>query len=162
MNDSETDQKQLVKKLPKIKKTVKEFFDLLGLEPYGFELTIKEKRWIYIDLEYADQGLLIGSRGETLMSLQLMLRLILYKRLDFWVPIILNVGNYLQQREESLQKVAQNLSQKVKFSHKTQELNNLNSAERRIIHLFLKENPDVVTESMDTADGRKLLINPKS
>lgn len=162
MKDNKVSQKDLKNALAKAKEVMSNILDMIGLKNYSLEIEINENSWIEGRINYQDQGILIGHKGETLASLQLVVRLALYRQLGFWVPFILDVGDYLKSRNEHLKQVAQNLSQKVKFSQEIQELNDLNSAERRIVHVSLKDHPDVTTESIDTKYGRKLLIKPKN
>lgn len=148
------------KQLPAIEKTVSTFFDLLGLSPYSIKSSVDQEGWILMAVDYDKQGVLIGHNGETLQALQLVLRQVLYHDLGLWTPLVLDVGGYLEKRKQVLEKTALNLSQEAKATQTTQEIINLSAAERRIVHLVLKDDPEVVTESEDTSFGRKLLIKP--
>ena len=161
MTTSNSEGKPLKDQLPVIEKIVSKTLDLIGLKDYSIKTSLDKDKWIHVDINYPDQGLLIGHRGETLKAMQLIFRLIAYRQLEQWMPIVVNVGDYLEKRKESLERLAQNVSQKAKFSQKFQELNNLGPAERRIIHLYFKDSPDVITESVDTDFGRTLIIKPK-
>jgi spoIIIJ-associated protein len=137
------------------------FFILLGLKDFSLVTAVKEP-WIVVDLKTPDTGLVVGHNGETLSGLQLLLRLLLYRQLGRWVPLVLDSDGYLSKRQADLEKTAHNLAQKVIFSGQPQELVNLSAADRRIIHLYLQNQPGVMTESQDTKYGRKLVIKTKS
>jgi len=53
------------------------------------------------------------------------------------------------------------VAQKVKFSNEAQSLPPMNSAERRMVHLALAENPEVETESEGDNDYRRVVVKPK-
>lgn len=114
-----------------------------------------------IQINSKDSGYLIGYHGETLRAFQLVLSLMVAKRLGAWKKIYVNVGDYLQKRKEELEKIALKVAQKVKFSGEAQIVPNLSASERRIIHLALANHPDVFTESEGEGDERKLVIRPK-
>ena len=148
-------------KLSEIEASVKELLGLMSLKDYELSVVLNKDNYVEVNINSSNEALLIGHKGSGLNSLQLVLRMIMYKKFGFWIPLLLNVGDYLEQRKASLERLAQNLSHKVKFSKEPQEINNLSSAERRVVHLYLKEHPDVETESIDGVYGRKLLIKAK-
>jgi spoIIIJ-associated protein len=108
-----------------------------------------------------DIGILIGRRGQTLDSIQYLLRLITAKRTGSRLPINLDVENYKQHRYEDLRTLALNVAQQVKIKKLTLRLEPMSAFERRIIHLTLADDPDVTTESVGQGDARKVMIIPK-
>ena len=137
-----------------------ELLELLGMGEIKIELKSKEEA-IQINIDCDNQGLLIGNYGETLFSLQLILSLIIYHELGSWQRVLVNIGDYLEKRKEALEKIALNTAQKVKFSNKEVAILRLNSSERRIVHMILADNPDVVTESVGEGRERRLIVKPK-
>lgn len=148
--------------LKTIKKTTQELLKLLGIAKAKIKLEKDEGEVVYINIDCDNSGILIGSRGETISSLQLILSLIVHKKLDSWQRLVLNVGDYREKRAESLEKLASNIVQRVKFSGEEAIMPYLNSAERRVVHLALADSPDVVTESRGEGEERRLIIKPKS
>lgn len=114
-----------------------------------------------VSLETEDSGFLIGYHGETIQALQLILSLMVYQKLGSWEKLLVDVGNYREQREEQLKKLAFNIAQKVKFSGEQQSIPNLSAPERRLIHLALADHPEVTTISEGEGEDRKLIIRPK-
>ncbi|MBU2577418.1 single-stranded DNA-binding protein, partial [Patescibacteria group bacterium] len=114
---------------------------------------------IYLDSPEA--ALLIGFHGETLQSLQLIFSFLAHKLTGEWYKVSVDVGDYKQKREEQLRKLALNLAVKAKLSGEAQSIPNLNANERRLIHLVLAENPDVLSESEGEGRQRVLIIKPK-
>jgi len=96
-----------------------------------------------------------------LAAFQLILSLVINKKLETWTRILVNVNDYRQKREESLKMVALNAAQKVKFSNEAAVLTNLSPSERRIIHLTLADHPDVESLSEGQGQERRLVIKPR-
>lgn len=117
--------------------------------------------WIDVKLESQEAGLLIGFHGNTLYSFQLILALLVYKKLGTWRKIVVDVGDYRQKREESLNSLAQQSAQQVIDSQQEVVLPYLPSNERRIIHLFLQDHLQVTTESTGEGKNRRITIKLK-
>lgn len=113
---------------------------------------------VALDIEGDDLGILIGRRGQTLASLQYIIRLIVAEKLKMWVPINVDIAGYKKRRYESLRSLALRLAEQVKTSRHLITLEPMPADERRIIHLTLADTPDVVTESMGEGEGRKVAI----
>ena len=113
---------------------------------------------VTLDIEGDDLGVLIGRRGQTLASLQYIVRLIVAEKLKAWVPINVDIAGYKKRRYESLQNLALRLAEQVKRSRRLITLEPMPADERRIIHLSLADNPDVTTQSMGEGDMRKVAI----
>lgn len=108
-----------------------------------------------------DLGVLIGRRGETLRSLQFMTRLIVSRRLGVWPNLVVDVEGYKTRREESLRALALRIANQVRKSHEAMALEPMPANERRIVHLALRDDPDVYTESTGKEDRRKVQILPR-
>jgi len=146
------------KKLKLVEKVLREILDNLGIET---KIRLEEKQGvIFASIETSAPGVLIGYHGRTLYALQRILSLIVYRRLGEWPRIILDVDNYRQKREEVLKRMALSAAQKVKFSGKEQEMPPMSSVERRIVHLALKEDLEVETESRGEGKERRVVIKP--
>jgi len=127
------------------------------------EVTQDSKNQVFnVQLESEDSGILIGYHGETLEAIQLILSLIVYRKVGSWLRLVVNVGNYREERYDQLKRLALNIAQKVKFSGESQILTNLSPSERRIIHLELADHPDVITESEGEGEERRLVVKPKN
>ncbi len=118
---------------------------------------------ITLHIEGADEqamGLLIGRRGETLYSIQFMLNLLLSRRMQKWQQIVVDVGNYRQRRRESLEGLARRMAERVLQSGRPITLEPMAAYERRIVHLALREDSNVYTQSAGEGEGRKVIIYP--
>jgi len=108
-----------------------------------------------------DLGILIGRRGQTLASLQQVVRLVVSRRTDARLPIVLDVEGYKQRRCEGLRVLANRLADQVKSRKVPFTMEPMPAFERRVIHLELADHPDVYTESTGVGDSRKVVISPK-
>jgi len=116
---------------------------------------------ITINVTGDDLGILIGRRGQTLAALQHMVRLIVAHQIKARVPIVIDVEGYKQRRYSALQALAGRMAEQVKERQKQFALEPMPAYERRIIHLTLADDPDVITESTGMGEVRKVVIMPK-
>ena len=108
-----------------------------------------------------DLGILIGRRGQTLATLQYVLRLIVSQQTKVWTPIVIDVEGYKQRRSEALQALAVRMAEQVRTRRTPFTLEPMPAYERRVIHLALADHPDVTTQSIGEGDMRKVVILPE-
>ena len=116
---------------------------------------------IYINIKGKDMGILIGRRGETLESLQYLTNLVVQRKIEDRVKIVLDIEGYRSRREQTLIKLANRLYEKVKKTRKSIVLEPMNPHERRIIHTALQEKRDIQTYSEGDEPYRKVVISLK-
>jgi spoIIIJ-associated protein len=117
---------------------------------------------IGLNIEGEDLGILIGRRGLTMVSLQYIVRLIMAHKMQVQIPIVLDVEGYKQRRCEGLRSLALRLADQVSTRKVPFTMEPMPAFERRIIHITLADNPDVITESTGFGESRKVVITPKS
>jgi spoIIIJ-associated protein len=147
-------------KLKTIQKLTSQLLKLLGVEAQ-LEIAQDKEGTLHLQLETEDPGILIGYHGETLASLQLILAMMLYRQINEWTRVLVNVGDYQQRRRQTLEKMALSAAQRVKFSGEEHALPPMSSAERRLIHLALANEQEVETESEGEDRERRVIIKPK-
>jgi spoIIIJ-associated protein len=116
---------------------------------------------LVLDVKGKDLGILIGRRSETLQVLQYMVRLMVSKHFNRWEPVIVDVESYRVRRRRSLQKMAQKMAERAVSSGRRVVLEAMPAHERRLIHLALRDHPEVSTRSIGNDDNRKVTIIPK-
>ncbi len=121
----------------------------------------QDAKSISLDVKGDDLGVLIGRRGETLASLQYIVRLIVARYQRAKVPISIDVEGYKQRRYGMLRELAVRLAQKVKTTGQSTVLEPMPPDERRIVHLALSISPDVTTQSIGEGEVRKVAIVPR-
>ncbi len=114
-----------------------------------------------LDVRGGDLSELIGRRGETLASLQYITRLITSREIGHRAHIVVDVDGYKARREEMLRRLAFRMAEQAIQRGRTVSMEPMPPHERRIVHLTLKDNPDVSTESVGEGDNRKVTIVPR-
>ena len=114
-----------------------------------------------LDVNGDDLGLLIGRRGSTLAALQYMVNHMVSRSLKSKALVSVDVERYKRRREEALIGLAQRLADKVKTSGRTITLEPMPANERRIVHLALAGDSQVVTASLGEGETRKVAISLK-
>ncbi|UCG83105.1 MAG: single-stranded DNA-binding protein, partial [Dehalococcoidia bacterium] len=102
-----------------------------------------------------------GRRGETLSSLQYLVNLITSRHFKSRVGVVVDVEGYRQRRYESLRFLARRLADQVKNTGRSVTLEPMSAGERRVIHLELRDNPHVTTQSIGQGESRKVAILSK-
>jgi len=120
-----------------------------------------EQEAVCLDIEGDDLGILIGRRGETLSSLQYVANLMVSRRLKSRVGLVVDVEGYRQRRYDSLRQLARRLAEQVRSTGRSVTLEPMPAGERRVIHLELRDNPHVTTQSIGEGDARKIAILSK-
>jgi len=120
----------------------------------------RENQAIKVKIKTDNPGALIGFHGKTLSAFQLLLGLMVYRRLGEWQRIIVDVNNYRAEQTERLKKIALNAAQRVKFSGQPVILSPMTPFERRIIHLTLNDFAGVETVSQGEGDQRHIVVRP--
>lgn len=116
---------------------------------------------IHVDIRGNDLGVLIGRRSETLNALQYISSLIVSKAMQQWVQLSVDVEGYRSRRERQLRQMARRMADQAIKTGRRQILEPMTAAERRIIHLELRNHPAVTTESIGEEPSRKVTIIPK-
>lgn len=109
----------------------------------------------------SDTGIVIGYHGETLEALQLILSLLVSKKIGRFIRVSVDIGDYKKNRADFLQNLT--LQTKARVLQENQELSlpNLKSWERRIVHMFLQDDEEVTSESIGEGRERVLVIKPR-
>lgn len=119
------------------------------------------QRPVLVDVYGDDLGVLIGRRAEILNAMQYLVNLIVSKQVEHWVQVVIDVEGYRARRERQLRQMAQRMADQALKAGRRQVLEPMSAAERRIVHLELREHPGVVTQSVGEEPARKVTIVPK-
>ena len=117
---------------------------------------------LLVDIHGDDLSVLIGHRGETLSALQYITRLIVARELGRATPVVIDVEGYRARREQQLRQLARRMAEQALEQGKTMTLEAMPAGERRIIHLELRDQEKVYTESVGEGDQRKVTIIPRT
>lgn len=103
-------------------------------------------------------GALIGKHGQTLDALQYLTSLFVNKESESFIKVKLDTENYRERRQETLEKLALSIANKVKKTKKPVHLEPMNPNERRIIHSALQRDPKIVTKSQGKDPYRRVVV----
>ena len=120
-----------------------------------------ERRPIMVDVRGSDLGILIGRRGQTLDAFQYVAALMVGKGTGQFIHLVVDVEGHRDRRERQLRQLAQRMAEQVLKTGRKLTLEPMRPAERRIIHMELREHPAVTTESVGDEPYRKVTIIPK-
>ncbi len=146
---------------------VRELLDKMGIEAVvttsQTELDdLTDRRLMVVEINGDDLGALIGPRGETLNSIQYVMRLMAGHQLRRRADFVIDVQGYRQRREQALSRMAERMAKKVAARHSPMTLEPMPPNERRIIHMTLRNDEEVYTQSTGEGKRRKVRILPKS
>ncbi|MDR7854968.1 RNA-binding cell elongation regulator Jag/EloR [Tissierella sp.] len=113
------------------------------------------------DISSTDMGILIGKRGNTLDSVQYLLSLVINKKKDDYIKVIVDTEGYRAKREETLIRLANKMAEKAKYGKRPVKLEPMNPYERRIIHSALQNINGVTTYSEGDEPYRRVVIQSK-
>jgi spoIIIJ-associated protein len=133
------------------------------VEAMGFESRIDvydAGGFVAVDVTSDNTALFIGQKGETIDALQYLVNAAIYRKHPFVKRIILDAEGYRQRRVEAIQGIAHRTARRAIRERRSVELPPMNPSERRIVHLFLKDNPKVTTASEGSGDNRRVRISP--
>ncbi|HZD55398.1 MAG TPA: RNA-binding cell elongation regulator Jag/EloR [Anaerolineales bacterium] len=128
---------------------------------YGEASDARNRAPISVNVHGDDLSILIGRRAETLNALQYITSLIVSKEIGRYVPIIVDVEGYRVRREGQLRQLARRMAEQAIKTGRRQILEPMPANERRIIHIELRQNPKVKTESVGEEPRRKVTIIPE-
>jgi spoIIIJ-associated protein len=107
-------------------------------------------------------GALIGRKGERLSALQHLVNLMLSKEMGAWTRVLVDVEDYRGRRERQLRELAQRAAARVVETGKMLQLEPMPALERRWIHLTLRDNTDVATQSIGEEPNRRVVLVPRA
>lgn len=129
----------------------------------GLDVSVKvftNGETVYADIEGPDSGTIIGKRGQTLDAIQYLTSLVVNKDKEGYTRVVIDAEGYRQKREQTLDKLANRLADKVCRSSRSIRLEPMNPYERKIIHTALQDRAGVTTRSEGEEPYRRVVIEP--
>ena len=132
------------------------------LDPSAQVVAQGSSQGIELAVQGQEAGMLIGRRGSTLEALQYLVVRIVSHQHGRPVRIVVDAGDYRRRRREALEDSARRMASKAKSSGRSVAMGPLAAQERRLIHLALKADQDVVTLSRGRGELKKVIISPRA
>jgi len=143
----------------RIKEEAESLFKIMTFHPNKIEVVSMDDIYL-IKVDMNNPKTLIGERGQTLLEIQYILRLVIRKKIQSDIFIELDINDYKKKKKEILTEIAQDVGDEVAFYKKEKVLPPMNPYERRTIHLALKGREGIETESIGEGPDRKIVIRP--
>ncbi len=115
----------------------------------------------YVELASQNAGNIIGKKGKTLEALQFVVNIIIEKHTGAQPKILLDIEKYRDRRAKQLSDIAIKMARQVIKTGKSRLLDPLNPYERRLVHMALQENEEVLTESEGSGVYKRIRISAK-
>jgi spoIIIJ-associated protein len=125
----------------------------------GVEGFLREET-LYLEIKGDQEGILIGRHGRTLESLQILINRMVNKRLAKPLRVVLDIDDYRKRRADTLTKMAVRIGEKAKSKGHPLSIGPFDAHDRRLIHIALKEDPSLRTESIGEGKLKKIAIIP--
>ena len=113
---------------------------------------------ILAEISGGDAGRLIGKGGRTLSALEFLANAVVNKGDAEPIRVVIDVGGYKRRRDERLRQTAQRAIARVRKGDHAVELEPMSAAERRIVHMVVADEVDVVSESTGEGRARRVVI----
>jgi spoIIIJ-associated protein len=157
-SDNDEDVPAPVELLAEIRELVTSILDAMGFEA---RIDVYDARgFIAVDVASDSTALFIGQKGETIDALQYLVNAAVYRKRPFVKRIVLDAEGYRQRRIEAIQGIAHRTARRAVREGRTVDLPPMSPAERRVVHIFLRDNPRVTTASEGSGDNRRVRISP--
>ena len=143
-----------------IKEYLNELLTNMGYNSINIEIKNKDITPVFTIYSEND-SMLIGKNGKNMKALQNIVSQRIKKEIGQTYKFVLNINNYQEKRDKSLERLAYNIAKEVKETKVEVKLDRMNSYERRIIHNALSNSRYVYTESVGEEPNRCIVVKPK-
>lgn len=116
---------------------------------------------LILDITGDNLAVLIGRHGRTLESLQFLITSILYRKLGFRYPVVIDVEGYKSRQRQKIEDIAYSAAQRAVEQDRRIKLRPMTPYERRIVHLYLRNDDRVETKSEGEGHARRVVIIPR-
>lgn len=137
---------------------LKGILELFGETSSSIDEYDGENGELILDVNGGDLAVLIGRHGRTLDALQMVLNSLMSSRIKFYFPIVVDIEGYKSRRRKKIEDMARSAAARAKERGGKVTLSPMNAYERRIVHITLREDAEVVTHSEGEDPERRVVI----
>lgn len=127
---------------------------------YAVSWEQEERPALWISLTGKDADTMVGPRGQTLDSVQYLFRTLLHRVIEGDYNVVLDADGYRKRRQRSLEALARKMADQAIRSGRTVQMKPMPAHERRVIHMILRKDKRVKTESVGKGHERAITIMP--
>jgi len=149
---------------PKLEATARDIMGslLVGLSvDVGIEWVDEERPTMWVSLDGRDADLLVGPRARNLHAIQYLFRALIYRQVEGNYNVVVDADGYRKRRRRSLESLAKKKADQAVATGTRVRLRAMPAHERRIIHVALRDDDRVSTESVGKGRDRAVTIIPK-
>lgn len=141
-----------------IEKHLNQILDFIEVSP---EINIEEDGDAFrVTILGDDLNFLIGYRGESLDALQYILSHAVFREMDNWVRLSIDINGYRNSKLEKIEEMVRSFVDRVRFHQKEMRLPPLSPFERRHVHTLIGDYVDIESESRGDGRNRRLFLKP--
>ncbi len=141
--------------------SLKSILGTFGIEDSTIEEYEGDDGEIILDVVGGDLAILIGRHGRTLDALQTLVSAITSRELGFRHPVIVDVEGYRHRRRQKLEDIARRSADRAARQHVPVRLRPMTAYERRVVHVALRDDRRVTTQSEGEDPFRVVVVKPK-
>lgn len=134
---------------------------LLRLDPAHYVEVRQEENLFKVEVKGGDLGRFIGKEGKTLKAAEYLAGVVLAKAFGGAYRVQLDAAGYRRRREEKIRRLAEEAAETVIRTGRPLPLPPMRPSERRLVHMLLKEHPQVTTESQGEGEERHVVVYPR-
>jgi len=140
------------------KKYLEDLLSFFGLNTDVYATADEDVIELHVPSTYLN-GFLIGSRGDTLRSLQFLISTTLRQHEAELIRVNVDIADYKRQRNDKIAEQAEQWAKQVLESGKPMHLKPMNAAERRIVHKVISDYSELSTESEGEGMERHVVLS---
>jgi spoIIIJ-associated protein len=134
------------------------------LDKMGFmamvEIGPNEGENIGLAVKGEDMGRIIGKEGAMLKSLETITNAMIWKITGQKIWVSIDAGGYKEKRVKVLEKLAEEIAEEVNMSGQEKAMPFMTAADRRVIHMYIKNNTKLASYSTGEGKDRRMVIAP--
>lgn len=111
-----------------------------------------------VKLDGEDLSFLIGRHGSSLQAFQTLLAQMIFNELNEWKHVVVDINGYRDSRKDHIEDMVRNFIDRVRFHKREVMMPSMNSFERRQVHMFVSDYPDIASESTGEGKGRHVVL----
>lgn len=140
---------------------IQELLRLMGFESVTLDISEESENIFLVSIfSEEDSGRIIGREGSVIQSITLLVNKMLSR--DFkGCRVRIDVEDYMKKREDSFKEKVVEIARRAELLTEEHIIKNLNSYERRIAHMIIKDFEGVESRSEGEGDIKDLVIFPK-
>jgi len=154
-----TDQTLATEQINEIETRMKSFVEAIGLEVEISDGEIVDEETLYFNFSGQDQDVFLENKGENLRGLATLMQTSLdHHHPDNGVKIKLDAGGSVRAKEDELRTMAIEVADSLAEVGEERLLEPMNSYDRRIVHLSLRDRDNLETESVGEGHVKRMIV----